>query len=279
MLLSNRTRIIAAVVVTPPTLFEKLLPGGIKWLNGVGEIDKHSVLARICGQKEVFMRKVLVCVVVICAVAAVSCGEKVKPTLKLEKTEFAPGEEIVVSFTAPASYEEKGWVGIIPSNVPHGDEAANDQHDIAFQHLNKQTSGMMRFVAPGQPGAYDFRMHDRDDDGREVASASFQVILVTDGATLTLEKTTYAPGEEIRLAFTAPAEWGANAWIGVIPSDIPHGSEEENDRHDVSYQYLQKRTQGLLVFAAPDKPGNYDFRMHDTDNNGSEITYVGFTVE
>ena len=89
----------------------------------------------------------------------------------------------------------------------------------------------------------------------------------------------YAPEEEIRLNFTAPAEFGPKAWVGIIPSDVPHGSEDENDQHDLSYRYLDKKTQGLLVFNAPKKPGKYDFRMHDTDDNGNEITYIEFTVK
>jgi hypothetical protein len=243
------------------------------------QIDKDWVLITICRTKEAFMHKVFVFTLVIGIIAALSCGEKVKPTLTLEKTEFAPGEAIPVSFTAPASYENNAWVGIIPSDVAHGDEEVNDQHDLAYQYLNKQTKGILNFIAPGQPGAYDLRMHDTDKNGKEVASVSFQVKLITEGATLAIDKNTYAPGEEIRLTFTAPEVWGPNAWIGIIPSDVPHGSEEENDQHDVAYQYLQKRTQGLLTFKAPDKPGKYDFRMHDTDKKGNEITYVEFNVE
>lgn len=225
------------------------------------------------------MRRFPNIIAVVGIVAALSCGEKIKPTLTLEKTEFAPGEEIAVSFTAPASCGEKGWVGIIPSSVAHGDEEVNDQHDVSYQYINRQTSGVMEFKSPGQPGAYDFRMHDTDDRGKEVASLSFQVELVTEGAQLTLEKTSYVPEEEIRLAFTAPGVWGSTAWIGIIPSDVPHGSEDENDRHDIAYQYLSKRTQGLITFKAPDRPGKYDFRMHDTDNGGNEITFISFIVE
>jgi hypothetical protein len=202
-----------------------------------------------------------------------------KATLSLEKNTFACGEEIKLSFTAPANFSEQAWVGIIPSDVPHGTEDQNDDNDIAYQYLNKQTEGELIFMAPGKAGAYDLRMNDTDDHGKEVASVSFIVKVVTEGAELTLDKDTYAPGEEIRLTFTAPDVFGPNAWVGIIPSDVPHGSEEENDQHDISYMYLEKKTKGLFVFKAPDKPGAYDFRMHDTDDHGNEITYVGFTVE
>ncbi len=225
------------------------------------------------------MHKTVISTILFLAIVSLNCGGKAKPTLKLTKTDFAPGEAIVVDFSAPTTYQENAWIGIIPSNVPHGDESTNDQYDISYQYLKKQTAGTLTFVAPGQAGSYDFRMHDTDDNGKEVATVSFRVSVVTEGAALKLDKTSYAPGEEIRLTFTAPAAFESSAWIGIIPSDVPHGSETENDQHDLAYQYLNKRTNGLLVFSAPEQKGTYDFRMHDTDNNGNEITYIEFTVQ
>ena len=97
-------------------------------------------------------------------------------------------------------------------------------------------------------------------------------------ARLWLDKTSFAPGESAVVHFTAPGSWAADAWIGIIPSNIAHGNEAVNDQHDVSYQYLNKRTSGDLIFAVPTKPGAYDFRLNDTDANGSEAASVSFTV-
>lgn len=97
--------------------------------------------------------------------------------LKLEKTMFSPGEQIKVSFTAPATYPPNAWVGIIPSAVKHGVAALNDDNQMGFQYLNKQTSGVLIFTAPSKPGAYDFRMSDQDNHqlAKETASISFTV--------------------------------------------------------------------------------------------------------
>ncbi|MDD5390233.1 MAG: hypothetical protein PHD37_12860 [Gallionellaceae bacterium] len=95
---------------------------------------------------------------------------------------------------------------------------------------------------------------------------------------LYLARDRYAPGEAIVVDFTAPGSYASNAWIGIIPSQVPHGSEAENDRHDLTYQYLQKRTSGSMTFTAPTAPGNYDLRLHDTDNNGREVASVSFQV-
>lgn len=98
--------------------------------------------------------------------------------LILDKTVFAPGEPIDVRFSASADFPNNAWVGLIPSNVPHGSEVTNDNHDIQFHHLEGQATGVLTFTAPDQPGAYDLRMNDTDnmwEDGHEVASVSFTV--------------------------------------------------------------------------------------------------------
>lgn len=95
---------------------------------------------------------------------------------------------------------------------------------------------------------------------------------------LTLDKTQFQPGEEIQVAFTAPDTWPTDAWVGIIPSDIPHGDEVQNDEYDLSYQYLEGKTSGTLIFVAPDAPGTYDFRLHDTDTEGKEWASVSFVV-
>jgi len=99
-----------------------------------------------------------------------------------------------------------------------------------------------------------------------------------ESGSLRLTRDRYSPGEAIVVDFTAPSSYASNAWIGIIPSHVPHGSEAENDRHDLTYQYLQKRTSGSLTFTAPTAPGNYDLRLHDTDNNGKEVASVSFQV-
>lgn len=98
------------------------------------------------------------------------------------------------------------------------------------------------------------------------------------GQTLKLANSQFKPGASISVNFTALASYPNNAWIGIIPSNTPHGNEGVNDKYDLSYQYLKKRTSGSLTFTAPVKEGNYDFRMHDTDSNGKEVASVCFVV-
>jgi hypothetical protein len=170
-------------------------------------------------------------------------------------------------------------VGIVPSYVSHGREAINDRNKKAFQYVRGRTSGTMYFRAPRKAGQYDFRMNDTDRNGREVASVTFRVVKAsTASAKLRLAKYKYRPGEVIKVWFSASSRYASNAWVGIIPSRVPHGSEAVNDRHDLAYRYLRKRTSGTLTFRAPRRPGKYDFRMHDTDSNGREVYSITFKV-
>jgi predicted Zn finger-like uncharacterized protein len=104
-----------------------------------------------------------------------SAGPAEQGQLSLNQTVFAPQEAISVEFSSPEGLAADAWVGIIPSHVPHGDESRNDQYDLSYQYLNNLSHGSLQFSAPDQPGSYDLRMHDTDNNGREIASVSFQV--------------------------------------------------------------------------------------------------------
>lgn len=205
------------------------------------------------------------------------------PTLTANKTTFAPGEKMTVTFTTPSAYESQAWIGIIPSDVPHGKEEVNDAHDITYQYLNKRARGTLTFTAPNKPGNYDLRMNDSDNNGKEVASVSFSVegasAEATGKPTITTNKQSYKTGESITVTFNAPGVFEPSAWIGIVPSNIQHGNESVNDENDVSYQYLNKRARGTLTFKAPDRAGKYDLRMNDSDSNGKEVASVTITVK
>ncbi len=95
---------------------------------------------------------------------------------------------------------------------------------------------------------------------------------------ITLNKYNFHPGETIVVSYNAPRSITKTAWIGIIPANIKHGSERVNDNNDIDYRYLEQGVVGTFSFKAPSKPGLYDFRMNDNDNNGKEITYISFNV-
>ena len=229
-----------------------------------------------------------------------SCGKKEKTAekettkkettgkMKISKTEYMSGEEIKLTIETEGDFDKNAWIGIIPADIPRGDESRNDQHDVSYKYLNNKTSGELVFKAPEKPGVYDFRMHTSDQNGKEITSITFTVKEEekeeekeekTGDTVLEIDKKVYKPGEDIIITFKAPDTWPKDAWVGIIPSDAPHGKETENDKVDISYIYLNKKTSGEVTLKAPKKTGSYDIRMHDTDKDGKEVEYVSFKVK
>lgn len=196
--------------------------------------------------------------------------------LTVSTSEVWIGQNLEITFSAPAGLES-AWVGIIPSDVPHGDESVNDAHDLTYQYLSDRTQGVLTFTAPTKTGSYDARLND--GDGREIASVTFTVKQPDFSvAKITVLTPVVAPGARVKFEFTAPEHLPENAWIGIIPSDVPHGSEAQNDGANRGYAYLSGKTHGSDELRAPAEPGRYDLRMHDTDSDGQEITHAGFEV-
>jgi hypothetical protein len=101
--------------------------------------------------------------------------------------------------------------------------------------------------------------------------------LSTDASgSLSLDKTVYRPNEEMVISFTASKEIADNAWIGIVPSNVSHGSSKKNDDNDIDYDFLAAETSGRLLLLAPDTRGSYDIRMSDPEK---EITSVSFQVK
>ncbi len=99
----------------------------------------------------------------------------------LEKTHFVAGETIVVHFTAPEGFSPNSWIGLMPKGIPHGYEVSKDQYDvradtIQYMYLDGKTSGVLVFIAPPQPGMYDFRMYEGKPGWEEMGSMSFFIV-------------------------------------------------------------------------------------------------------
>ncbi|MEE3038404.1 MAG: hypothetical protein VX328_01415, partial [Candidatus Thermoplasmatota archaeon] len=95
-------------------------------------------------------------------------------------------------------------------------------------------------------------------------------------ATITTSKSKYTIDEGIHFSFTVP-KLPDDAWIGIVPVAIPHGDEAVNDSHDISYAHLRGRTKGDITLPNPGL-GTWTLRLHNTDNNGRELTHVVFEV-
>ena len=93
--------------------------------------------------------------------------------ITLAKSRFFPDEAISFTFTTP-ELPPSAWIGIVPSDISHGDEALNDMHDTSFRYLEGRTGGGFDLPNPGT-GEWTLRLHDDDENGREIAYVPFSV--------------------------------------------------------------------------------------------------------
>jgi hypothetical protein len=100
------------------------------------------------------------------------------------------------------------------------------------------------------------------------------VITELDGR-MTPDKTTYAPGEEVRLTFISNTPLDGGAWVAVVPSDTPQGLEEYGNAAYLGYAYTRDAQGDILTLYAPGEPGSYDLRLY---NAGLELASVSISV-
>ena len=129
--------------------------------------------------------------------------------------------------------------------------------------------------SPSQVSDAAARIQKHIKTGRSSTPTSSEGI-VAGNTTITTSKSTYTIDEGIDFSFTA-SKLPDDAWIGIVPAAIPHGDEAVNDSHDTSYEHLRGRTNGDITLPNPGL-GTWTLRLHDTDNNGRELTHVAFEV-
>src|SRR5436189_122048 len=119
-------------------------------------------------------------------------------SVKIDKTDYLPNDDVVIQFTAAAEWPETAWVGIVPSSVPHGSEATNDANDVAYEYVHGRTDDTITLTAP-TAGSYDVRLNDSDSDGVEIATVPLRVGAPSAKVTLALDQKRFIPGETIRV--------------------------------------------------------------------------------
>ena len=84
---------------------------------------------------------------------------------------------------------------------------------------------------------------------------------------ITVTETEVRPGQEILVNYAASSDWSSDAWIGLIPADIPLGNQKLADENDLDYRHLKNTSQGMLSFIVPDVEGIFNFRLYPSDDD------------
>ncbi len=94
-----------------------------------------------------------------------------------------------------------------------------------------------------------------------------------------LNKKSYDVNEPIAVTVSWTGTPDTSAWIGIVPANVKHGNEEENDAYDVDYRYLIDCESGKsTTFETELEPGEYTIRVNEADDGGVELAWIGFTV-
>ena len=202
--------------------------------------------------------------------------------INLSKSSFKGNEGIDFTFVAP-ELPNDAWIGIVPAEIPHGDEAVNDEHETSFKYLEGRTRGGFTLPNPGT-GQWTLRMHDTDNNGRELAYAAFTVETASSDAptspSLSTETGRITPGSPITVSFSG-ASGDALNWIGIYRKEAP--SDAEN--HHGNWLYVngsqttvnERLKEGSVTFPGGMGAGEYEARLFA--NNGYELlASTGITV-
>ncbi len=190
-------------------------------------------------------------------------SESEKPLMTLLNSEnniYLPASTIEFEYEVQEDLlKGSPWIGIVPSNIQHGNETVNDKHDLSFVYINSGKDSIS-LTAPSEEGFYDLRLHDSDFGGKELGYISFEVKKeIKTLPVITTNKNVYRPGEEIKATFkNAPAKTTRD-WIGVY-------KESSDESGYLSWQYLDGNSEGELSFIAPRDEGDYNLRMFDDDS-------------
>ena len=93
-----------------------------------------------------------------------------------------------------------------------------------------------------------------------------------------ISKNSFRLSEKIYFTFwTNGVKVENNAWVGIVPASISHGSESFNDSNLKSYKYLHGKTTATFDLPNPGR-GSWTVRLHDTDYGGKELAYAHFIV-
>ncbi|MBE2224381.1 MAG: hypothetical protein IAF02_22765 [Anaerolineae bacterium] len=158
-------------------------------------------------------------------------------------------------------------------------------------------ANFMPFIAYTHPDGYQFSIIGDDsglilslikvDDGSgqndtgQNGETAVTLPTTLDGS-MNVDKTSFGTQEAVVITLVLNEPQAEDAWVGIVPSDTPHGLEADGDAADLTYEYVSNAVDGKITLYAPSEPGSYDVRMYSTDSasaNGVELASVTIVVK
>lgn len=174
-----------------------------------------------------------------------------------------PEDEIFVFYSGAAGFESD-WIAI------YSVEAANEDYG-EWHYLYGEPSGNLTFTAPGEGGAYEFRMFENWAEGGGYNDIARSNVVTVEIEALNLTNITasplrVAPGGEISVDYSGAPGFETD-WIAIYR--VGAANEEYGQWH-----YLNGETSGTLTFTAPREDGEYEFRMFENWAGGGGFSEI-----
>jgi len=215
--------------------------------------------------------------------------------LATDKTEFAPGEAIVVRFSG-MSGDDQDYVSVALAGSGNASYAT-------YAYTGGVRDGSVTVLAPMTPGSYELRAFFREDESvlraslpitvggatsvQDVVSPDESVtedvsvppegIVPTGGepspdarATLALDKSTYAPGEAILVTYSGMFG-DPKDYVTTVAAGAPLTAY-------LNYVYTKGALDGTTTLVAPDTPGAYEVRAFFRESEDILRGSVAFEV-
>ncbi len=194
--------------------------------------------------------------------------------VQFSKETYEPGEEISVLPIA-MGLTESAWLSVVPSGTDHADAAAIKKATINRRNLTE--SSRLFVVAPKEPGSYEVRLIDQAENGKELAFRAFTVTsspTVEQPSLKLAEGASIAPGATLKVDFEVPLDFDEKAWIGIVPSQIEHGSAATNAAAQLGREDLEGRAKGTVELVLPADSGSYDVRMNNGEKEVASLSIL-----
>ena len=198
-------------------------------------------------------------------------------TITTSKSTYTIDEGIDFSFTA-SKLPDDAWIGIVPVAIPHGDEAVNDSHDTSYEYLGGRTKGDITLPNPGL-GTWTLRLHDTDNNGRELAHVVFEVVSslgsserLHQGGACEIHILEANEGKPIRFKVNNRPS-GGEAWFGLYPEGA---TDQEHGEHHQNWMYFRDVGQKELSLPAK-SAGRWSIRVF-SDGGFNMIKRLDFDI-
>lgn len=185
--------------------------------------------------------------------------------LRADKSSYIVGEPISITARKDKNrFYGNGWIGLFHQGAQGDGGASIADGRITWQRIPAAGKQAV-FRAPGNPGAYEFRLFDRDNWWYVLDRIAVKVTVPPTPGVMSVQKKVFTIGETVTLKVAMkPGRHYGNSWIGLFRDEVevPGGGKVLENR--LTWQRANLKTK-TLKFKAPSTPGKYAFRLYDRD--------------